>query len=150
MRIREFDDLMLFSEHLLRLQLGMHLIVGKAFDKALLILEKDMVQQIGEYQDAIGSYPAWAPLADSTEADKAAHGYPLNAPLERTGELRDSFTHEHEGDEGVVGSTDPVMEYQELGTSTIPPRPVVGPAWERRHEQVEEILGRALVVAVLG
>lgn len=148
--LREFESPIHFAEHLLRLQVGMRVIVDKAFDTALAILEKDMRDQIGEYQDAVGPYNAWAPLAESTEADKAAQGFPLNAPLLRTGELRESFAHEREGDEGIVGATDPVMEYQEFGTATIPPRPVVGPALERNRDVVERLLGRALVDAILG
>ncbi len=44
-------------------------------------------------------------------------------PWLRTGELRNSVTYQIADNVSVVGSNDPVAVYQELGTSTIPPRP---------------------------
>lgn len=148
--MREFGSVLEFAEHLIKLEAGLKVIEHKALGAALTILEKDMRGQIGEYQDAVGPYPAWAALADSTEAEKEAMGYPLNAPLERKGDLLRSFTHDQHGDEGIVGSTDPVMEYHEFGTDRMPPRPVVGPALERSREPIEHLLGHALVEAIVG
>lgn len=150
MALREFDSVLLFAEHLVKLELGLKAIEHKALGHVLEILEKDMQTQIGEYQDQVGPYPEWAPLADSTEAEKARLGYPANAPLLREGDLQESFTHEQDGDEGIVGSTDPIMEFHEFGTIKMPPRPVVGPALERNRERVEQLLARAVVDAILG
>jgi HK97 gp10 family phage protein len=150
MNTREFDGVLAFAEHLLKIEVGLAVIEHRAIGTALTILERDMVEQIGEYQDSVGPYPAWATLADSTEDEKARLGYPLNAPLEREGDLKASFSHEQSGDEGVVGSTDPVMEYHEFGTSKMPPRPVVGPALERNRDRIEHMLGHALIEAVIG
>lgn len=83
---------------------------------------------IGQYQPAYGEFPEWAPLADSTEAEKARLGYPADAPLLRKGELRDSIEKRVEGSEGEVGSTSEIAAYQEFGTEHIPPRPFIGPA----------------------
>lgn len=81
-------------------------------------LEKKAKKKIGHLQ--IG----WDKLADSTEAEKVRQGHPANAPLLRTGELRESISHEVEGHTVTVGSTDEVMVYHEFGTHKMPPRPV--------------------------
>src|SRR5258705_5178281 len=74
----------------------------------------------GEYQ------PGWAPLAASTIADKEAKGFPVPSPLKRTGEM--AATYRKEVDplmlEMVIGSTDKIALFQEMGTVHIPPRPV--------------------------
>lgn len=151
MSIKDFDSPIRFAEHLLRLEAGRHVILGDALETSLVILEKDMVSQIGEYQDAVGPYPEWAPLADSTMEDKERGGYaPPDNPLLRDGDLRESFQHERNGLEGVVGSTDPKMEFHEFGTVKMPPRPVVGPALENEREKINHLLGRAVVNVVLG
>jgi phage gpG-like protein len=49
-------------------------------------------------------------------------------PWLRTGELRASIIHEATDDSVVIGSTDPVAIYQEMGTRAIPPRPFLAPA----------------------
>jgi phage gpG-like protein len=148
--VREFDSILGLAENLLHLEVGMHELVGKSLDTALVILEKDMVHQIGEYQGKVGPYPAWADLAESTEEEKARLGAPADAPLERFGDLMQSFQHERDGDEGIVGSTDKVMEYHEWGTDRMPPRPVVGPALERNRERIEALIGRATVELIAG
>jgi HK97 gp10 family phage protein len=149
-RTREFDSVLGFTEHLIALEVGLRVIERKALGAVLQVLEDDMKAQIGEYQDAAGPYPAWAALADSTEVEKERLGYPSDAPLLREGDLEKSFSHEQEGVEGVVGSTDPVMEYHEFGTPKMPPRPVVGPALERKRDKIEHLLGHALVEAIIG
>src|ERR1700682_5285481 len=74
--------------------------------------------ELGHYQ------PGWAPLAESTLADKAAKGFPVPSPLLRTGEMRDSIKHEVNPFSAfamsvTVGSTDKRGLFQEMGTSKI-------------------------------
>lgn len=85
-------------------------------------------EEIGTYQEATGTFPGWAKLADSTEQDKARHGFPPDAPLERTGQMKNSITSEAEGMEAVAGSDDEKIFWHENGTPKMPPRPVLGPA----------------------
>lgn len=148
--MRQFNSLLAFVEHLEKAALDVPVAQHKALGTALEILEKDMKTQIGEYQAQHGPYPEWAQLAESTEDDKARQGYPSDAPLLREGDLQDSFRHEREGDEGIVGSTDPVMAYHEFGTSRMPPRPVVGPALFKNKEKVERLVGDATFEVVSG
>jgi hypothetical protein len=116
----------------------------------LIVIEKTAKSEIGVYQESVGPFPAWAPLADSTEEEKARLGYPTDAPLLRTGDMRESITHERDGLEGVVGSDSDILVYQELGTEKIPPRPVMGPAAFTNKKHIERIIGHAAVSGLLG
>lgn len=148
--MRHFNSMGDFGLHLVELAAKEVVALKAGLEEAAKHVEKTAKDEIGHYQEAEGSFPAWAQLADSTEAEKARLGYPMDAPLLRTGELRDEITHEVEGMEAVVGSADPVMVYQELGTPTIPPRPVLGPAALRNKHTIERTLGAAAVSGILG
>lgn len=78
-------------------------------------------------KDLIGRKQSmWDDLAESTINEKRRLGFrgPDFEPLLRTGEMRDSIKGASRGLVGVIGSDDPVLFWQELGTVTIPPRPV--------------------------
>lgn len=147
--MREFSPLA-FAEHLAVLSIGIAKIEDKALEKCVALIERDAKAQIGEYQSAVGPFPEWAELADSTEFDKMRKGYPVDAPLLREGDLRDSIEHEVARAEAVVGSKSEIMEYQEFGTPTIPPRPVIGPAAFKNKEKIQKILGHAAVEGITG
>lgn len=115
--------------------------VKRGLEKAAKLIEETAQDEIGTYQGAIGPYPEWASLADSTEQEKTRLGYPANAPLLRTGDLRESIVHEVGEWEATVGSTDPVMTYHEFGTDKMPPRPVIGPALYRNLDAVQQLVG---------
>ncbi|WP_298291426.1 hypothetical protein [Thiomonas sp.] len=112
------------------------------------IVAEDARERIGSYQDG------WPHLAPSTVAEKTRLGYagvPLEGgdggdnPLLRTGEMRDSIKTEATPRGFIVGSTDPVLGYQEFGTRTIPPRPVLGPALQHSLPAVGAVIGKAVV-----
>ena len=148
--MREFDSLAKFAEHLVMLQAAEAIALHKGLNHVAVLIEKTAKSEIGHYQDEVGPFAKWEPLAESTEADKAKKGYPLDAPLLRTGDLRDSITHETEGFEAIIGSTSKIMEYQEFGTKNIPPRPVIGPAAFRNQKQIQGIIGVAAVSGLTG
>lgn len=149
--LKEFEDLELFALHLASLELAVKREQRRGLEKALLLIENDAKAQIGHYQPEVGDFPEWAPLAESTEAEKERLGAPLGAPLLRHGGLYASFGHEVLApDDGVVGSTDPTLLYHEFGTSKMRPRPVLGPAVVRNRERIQQILGQALVHGILG
>ncbi|MEO8716064.1 MAG: hypothetical protein ABI369_13725 [Acetobacteraceae bacterium] len=45
------------------------------------------------------------------------------SPWLRMGELRGGIAHQSDDDAAVIGSSDPIAIYQELGTPSVPPRP---------------------------
>lgn len=122
-----------------------------ALDTAAAVIEHEAKREIGTYQRSdMGPYEAWPELAESTKAERVRQGYSENDPLLRSGELRDSISRETHGLEAVVGSDSDVMVYQEFGTRTIPPRPVLGLAAVRSHEAVLKIVGDGVFAALVG
>lgn len=139
-----------FAVKLIELQAAEVIALQHGLEKVSKLVEQTAKAEIGQYQDAIGPFPAWAPLADSTEAQKARMGYPADAPLLATGEMRDSIEHSVHDLEAEIGSNSDKMVWQELGTDKIPPRPVLGPAAYRQRHKIERILGHAAVTGLLG
>jgi HK97 gp10 family phage protein len=122
----------------------------RALNAAAKLIKVDARAQIGHYQDEVGAYPAWAPLAESTEDEKARIGAPADAPLEREGDLKKSFRSNFEGDSAVVvGSTDPNMEWHEFGTVKMPPRPVLGPTLDKNIDAIQALVGASAVDAIV-
>lgn len=114
---------------------------------------EDAKERIGHYQQG------WEQLAPSTVAEKTRKGFAGVAlpggdggdnPLLRTGDLRDSITQWATPSEFVVGSADPVMLYQEMGTPTIPPRPVLEPALKHMTPFILEVGGKAIEKTLAG
>lgn len=148
--MREFGDVATFAAHLLTLNAAIEHSTHKGLEKVAKIIERDAKGQIGHYQPEVGPFQDWAPLAESTEAEKARLGYPADAPLLREGKLRDSIQHEVAGHEAVIGSKSEIAEYQEFGTRTIPPRPFIGPAAFKNKDAIQHILGASLVQGLIG
>lgn len=99
--------------------------------------------KFGVYQKSVYTFPAWAELAPRTLVDNSE-----NTPLLRTGDTRDSIGFEVNGDDVVVGSSEPTMIYHELGTKTEPPRPVLGPAMYEARQMIRDTMGKATVLAI--
>jgi phage gpG-like protein len=146
----EFDSMADLAHHLMQETVGGLTQVKKGLEAAAVLLEETAKEEIGHYQEAIGPFDSWAPLAESTEARKAAKGYPPDSPLLATGAMRDSITHETESWEATVGSTDPKMVYHEFGTARIPPRPVLGTALYKKLAKVQKLIGNAAVSGFVG
>lgn len=106
---------------------------------------------IGQYQhEDMGPAQPWEELKDSTKADRVRQGYSENDPLQRSGELRDSISHQAGQREFVVGSTEPVALYQELGTPTIPPRAFLATALHRNVPTILRTVGKAAEESLAG
>jgi HK97 gp10 family phage protein len=131
-------------------EVAVHVGAHAALERVATRVEQTAKAELGVYQPATGPFPEWAELADSTKADRVAKGFTENDPLLRTGALRDSISHEVEGLTATIGSTSDIAEYQEFGTSKMPPRPFLGPALERNHEAMLAELGGAVTRAVVG
>lgn len=123
------------------LRIGLELVAKK--------VEKDAKEEFGIYQPSIGEFPAWTPLAPATISDKIRKGFSVDNPLVRTGELRDSISHEVKGLTAIIGSPSIIMRYQELGTVRIPPRPVLGPAAFKNEKFIKETIGAAVVSGIM-
>lgn len=146
---KTFDSISGFVMHLAAAELALRAGEHRALEAAAKLIEKEAKAEIGAYQPEVGPFVAWAALADSTVKDRVHQGFAPDEPLLRTGGLRDSIGHEIAGSEAAVGSTSDVMVYQELGTSRMPPRPVLGPAAYKNLEKVGKLLGSHVVAAIL-
>ncbi len=114
-----------------------------AIEKAADLVLEQIRSEPGEYQTGAGPFASWAPLAQSTLADKARQGWPSPSPELRTGDLRDSYQKTIiSNHEAAVGSDSDVAVYQELGTSKMPPRSIIGIAAARKEHEIWEITGR--------
>ncbi len=147
--MHEFHSIAHFIEHLGTMHAKEAMALRHGLKHAAEIVEKQAKAEIGNYQQAIADFPAWAELAENTKEDRVSKGFTENDPLSRTGGLRDSITHEVEGLEAVIGSESPIALYQELGTATIPPRSFLGTALASKQSQVVKLIGEHAVGALI-
>jgi HK97 gp10 family phage protein len=150
--MKEFGNIESFVEHLTAVAIAEDLAAKKALSKCLKIVEKRAKEKFGEYQEQAGPFVAWKELADSTKADRERQGYPEDEPLLRRGDTRDSIgtAIAVSGMEGQVGSDSDIALYQEAGTEHIPPRSFLGGAMAEKLPEIKEIVGGALVGALIG
>lgn len=116
------------------------------------VIEVEAKSIMGEYQrNNMGPFVKWKELTPYTKRERLRLGYSENNPLVRSGKLRNSITHDTDvsGLEAIVGSDDQRMVYTELGTSKMPPRPVLGLAAYRTRKKVVNLLGGMTVSAFL-
>jgi HK97 gp10 family phage protein len=149
--VKEFKDMGQFARHLVMLSAGGFVFsLHEGLKQVGAVIEARAREEIGTYQPAIGPFQAWPELADSTKADRLAKGFTENDPLYRTGDLRDTISHEQHGLEVAIGSDSDLMVYHEFGTSKMPARPVLGTAAFASKDKVMAILGRAAAIGVAG
>lgn len=145
-----------FSEHLIKASVAIAEGAHVGLKVCAELIQKTAQAEIGEYQPAVGPFPAWAPLSEATLADKEAKGYEIPNPLLRTGDLRDSIQYEVSAFEAIIGSTSPIAAFQEFGTNStgwgsgIPPRPFIGSATYRNKDNIIAVLGSVLVIGFAG
>ncbi len=147
--MKEFAHIGEFVAHLSAIAAAETLSLHHGLKKCADAVEKTAKSEIGHYQDEVGPFAGWVELADGTKVERVALGFTENDPLERTGELGDSISHEIHGLEAVIGSDSDIMVYQELGTERIPPRAVLGPAGIRNKDLILRILGHAAAEGLL-
>jgi len=144
-----------FAEHLFNAATAEIFAIREGLVKVAEVVEKEAKNEIGHLQKAKGPFPAWEELADATKAEKERLGYVYNRdynPLFRTGELRASIQSEINMSElyAIVGSKSPIAAYQEFGTTYIPPRPYIGPAFYKNRGLIAKIFGKAVLVGIAG
>jgi hypothetical protein len=148
--MREFSSFGSFARHLEVIAAVGEEVTHHVTEQAAEIIKDDAQKRIGEYQDGVGPFVSWAPLADSTKADRVAQGFPEDEPLLRTGEMRDSVQVSARGDQAVVGSDSEIALWQEVGTDTIPPRPFLGPAGYDSKLNIGEMAAKTIVAWISG
>lgn len=146
----EFKSLGSLALHMAAQEVALLVSLRDGLEKCAKKVEATAKDEIGFYQSGIGTFPAWAALADATEASKSLAGYPMDAPLLATGDMQKSITHITHMLEAVIGSTDEKMVYHEFGTPKMPARPVMGPAVLRSKEYIRRVLGMATVSGLIG
>lgn len=147
---REFSSLTSFITHFSAIALALHEEEHHMLKKAAVLVENTAKEKLGHYQPAVGGFPAWAELADSTKKERLEQGYTENDPLLRSGALRDSISHEIEGNVAAIGSTSDYAIDQEAGTNRIPPRPFLAPALIENINEVKAIIGEGTISVLLG
>ncbi len=116
----EFKSLGSLALHMAAQEVALLVSLRDGLEKCAKKVETTARDEIGYYQSGIGPFPAWEALADATEASKSLAGYPMEAPLLATGDMRKSITHTTHALETVIGSTDEKMFYHEFGTPRMP------------------------------
>jgi hypothetical protein len=117
-------------------------------------VKKEAVDQIGHYQSAIGTFPAWEQLADATLDRKQKLGLGLggnpDTPMFASGAFRDDI--ESSTDTGALqvrcGTHKEYVINTELGTAKMPPRPVFGPAGLRAMPAILKDMSGRLVTKI--
>lgn len=119
-------------------------------EKAAVKVEKTAKAKLGHYQEASGTFNAWAELADSTKAERVAQGYTPNDPLLRSGKLKESITHESNHLEAIIGTNIDYAVDMETGSIKSPPRPFLAPALFENKEHIVELVGGAVITSLAG
>ena len=156
-----FRDVAQFSAFLALIPTAAAEAQKKALGEVGAIIETEAKAEIGTYQGEIGEIPEWAPLAhvtlygakDWSFNGKIPLGYATaenHNPLLRTGGLRDSISHEVEGNRVVVGSRSEVALDQEMGTPSIPARSFLGGALFRKAPEAAKLIGLRVSNAIGG
>lgn len=101
-----------------------------------------------EARHMVGNKQAgWEDLSAATVEVKRKLGFsaPDYQPLLRSGKMRDSIEWISTSMGGAIGSNDKVMFWQELGTTKMPPRPLLGQAVLRMMPLLEQLLEESSV-----
>ena len=101
------------------------------------IVKKAAQEEIGTYQGAAGPFAAWAQLSPQTIREREHLGYSADRPLERTGELRESYDIDMDEDSVIVASPlDKALDL-EIGVPAhnLPARSILGRAFVVSEEK---------------
>ncbi len=94
---------------------------------------------------------AAAGLAETVrEALSTPPSGPHDEPWVDTRALRDSIAYSADESGAAIGSNDPAAAAQELGTTTVPPRPFLAPAAAAQGEAIARQVGAAVAALFPG
>jgi phage gpG-like protein len=142
--VSQVFSLLGFVAHLETIKRDMHTLGPMIIEKACAMVAAEARRVIGK------GYDDWPALKPETMAERVRLGFKANEPLLRTGQLRDSIEWNSQGNQGWVGSNDPVAVWQELGTSRIPPRPFLAGAAAAMGPKIEKMAARAVIATMAG
>lgn len=147
--MKQFNSLTAFVTHFAKLELAVRHEAEHALGKCAKVITKTAKSELGYYQPGVGDFQAWSPLAERTLKyhDEMGVG---ESPELVTGELYASIEDEQSGPEAVSGTKLEIGKYQEFGTPEMPPRAFMGPAAIRSKAEAETIMGKAVVVGLIG
>lgn len=136
----KFGSLDAFAAHLRHLAAAEDEAIERGVRAAADLVQAEVRSEFGEYQGVVGPFGAWPKLAEATQADRVRQGYPADAPLLRSGSLRDSVEVSASGPEALVGSDDPRARAHELGNERVPPRSFLGAGTLRAADDAVEAM----------
>lgn len=139
--MREFGSLAAFAAHLTTLTVAVDHAEHVALDEASKLVMDEAKSLPGHPQ------AGWPALAPSTVAKKTQ---PADSILLETGELVASYERTVGHHEAQVGSNSDKAVWHELGTSRMPPRPVLVKAATNKEGEVRKILGDRAYAALIG
>lgn len=128
-----FNSLAAFAGHLAGMVVAVEHAKHQALEEASKLVLAEAKSLPGHPQ------PEWPPLAASTIARKTQ---PASSVLLETGKLRDSYQRSVGRNEARVGSNEDTAVFHELGTSKMPPRPVLITAARHEEGEIRHLLGR--------
>lgn len=131
--------------------------IEKSMKKSAMKVRDDATKKFGEYQPAVGPYPAWENLKEVTIKQKTKAGggedplighYSGKKLSKWPAPLRNTIGIKVEGMTAAVGTDDPIGEYHEYGTSHIPPRPFLRPALYENQDTIKNNIKEGMQNAV--
>ena len=144
-------SLLQFIGHVGRFDYRLRELQERGMEHVAKIVEAEAKRELGTYQRGNnGPFADWAELADRTKDERVQLDYAENEPGLREGDMRDSINHVSDRENAVVGSDDDKMVWFECGTTHQPPRSVLGVAVVHKEREIVDILGKAVVTALVG
>ncbi len=147
------------AARMVRTPVIVHATVELAVKKSAVKVRDTAVKKFGEYQPAVGPFPAWEQLKPATikQKEKAGGGEdPLIGHYEHSqnnawpAHLRNTIEIAVDGFQGAVGTRDPIGAHHEYGApkKNIPPRPFLRPALFENLDEIHKEMLEALVLAI--
>lgn len=165
-RVIEFPSLGAFCEALERGAAGAHGVRADALLSGAKVIQAEARAILGHYQDAVGPFPAWEPLAPVTQTDRAEAGYTPNDPLRVTGALAANIEVSADANEAAVGvphvpvgdgtpgnearDIGVVAIVQEFGSGWVPERSFLGRAAYVARDRAAKVVVDIILAELLG
>jgi hypothetical protein len=135
---RNFSSLAEFGTFLAGMVVKVEHAEHVALEEAAQIVEDEAKRVLGTYDYG------WPQLAQSTQDQRVAQGFPANEPGLRNGAMRESIGHTVGAGKAQIGSNDDNLVWFEIGTAKQPPRSVLGEAAIHKEKEIVHRIGSAV------